>query len=230
MLLMMRYIADPHCSRLLAALMLLLMGAACSSQPTATDRSQSVRYESIGRTGYYVFSKGSATHGLSMARNPTSEQQREFQESLGYSLYDCSTSSYRCLRTWFRVFAVPRGQLSSSMKYSVDGVQLRVEACLRASGDVCQVALISADCQLMVGDDACKLHPDGRAKSPQPGPITYFIYNEDYGVTAFGTAGEWPEPAERLDVAQRVASQVVLQGDAGLLKASLATTPASKLK
>lgn len=219
-------IADTRCVRVCAAsLILSVMSSACSLPPVAMDGSHVVRYESVGRTGYYVFSEQSGTHGLIRARNPTSEQQREFEESLGYPIYDCSTSSYRCLRTWFRVFAVPRGQLSPKMNYAVDGVQVQVETCLRGSGQVCQVALISADCQLMVGDDACELYPGGRVKSPQPGPITYFIYNEDYGVTAFGTAGEWPAPAERLDVANRVATQVVLQGDAGLLKASVATAP-----
>lgn len=222
--------AEKDFVRIFAALFILAVtGCAFSSPPAAAmDGPPTVRYEDVERTAYYLFSEHSGTHGPIRARNPTSEQQREFEENLGYPLHECSTSNYRCLRTWYRVFAVPRGQLSSKMKYAVEGVQVQVETCLRGSGDVCQVALISADCQLMVGDDACQLYAGGRDKSPQPGPITYFIYNEDYGVTAFGTGGAWPAPAKRLDVAHSVTTQFVLQGDAGLLKASVATTPTAR--
>ncbi len=49
---------------------------------------------------------------------------------------------------------------------------------------------------------------------------TYFVYNQDYGVTSFGMAGAVPAEAdEMMRIAQIVSRQYVLQGSLGLLKA-----------
>ncbi len=201
--------------------------SACVPSNAQTPQPE-IRYESIDRTAYYSFSAGHGMHGEVPALNPTAEQKQAFSESLGYPLHDCSTPRYRCLRTWFRVFAIPAGHTSRGMTYSVAGTQLKVESCLRGPDIACQVALISADCQVMQTEDACELYAGGREKSPRPGPITYFIYSEDYGVTAFGTGGAWPESAdERVAVAERVAAQYVLQGQVGLLKAATPTAQAA---
>ncbi len=206
----------------------LTTAVASSAEQPAHPPQQVVRYENAGRTSYFEFSEGFRTHGNIRPQNPNPAQKREFDESLGYPLYDCSDSSYQCLRSWFSVFAIPRRHLSSGMRYAVDGAQLKVEQCLRGSNEHCQVALISSDCQVIVGTDACK---HGERNSSESGPITYFIFNEDYGVTAFGTGGEWPKsPTERLSVASAVATQNILQGRIGLLRANVATAPLPKLE
>jgi hypothetical protein len=78
----------------------------------------------------------------------------------------------------------------------------------------------------MIESEFCRPNAAGGARSSQSGPITYFIYKENYGVTAFGTAGEWPKSKSELEeVGLRVASQFVLQSQAGLLRAAPATNP-----
>jgi hypothetical protein len=200
--------------------LVVLLGLGLSLVYAAADPDQSIKYEDAERTAYYSFHAGVAEHGDIPPAKPTAQQLREFSESLGYPIHDCSNEEYQCLRTWFRVVAVPRKPLAIGAAFTLDGVKLRIEECLRHSEDRCQVALISADCELMVGSDACEVYPRGRSKSPRPGPITYFIYNEDFGVTAFGTAGERAASSEQR---QQVATQYILQGQAGLLKQNLST-------
>jgi hypothetical protein len=130
---------------------------------------------------------------------------------------DCSDANYRCMKTSTEVLAVPRGPLSPDSSYAVAGTQFAVKECLRGLKNVCQVALIRADCPsieiLSATEIACEIYPGGRDKAP--GPITYFIYNEDYGVTSIG----FPSAEGRSDIEiEKLARTYVLQGDAGLLK------------
>jgi hypothetical protein len=111
------------------------------------------------------------------------------------------------------VFAIPRERLSPKAEYSVAGALLKVEDCLVGDESVCQVALVSADCQRMSGE-YCETVPGGRAKSDDPGPILYFIYNEDVGVTAYGVARQ---PAMTKGERLNISSQMILQGPKGLL-------------
>lgn len=199
---------------------IVLLGPSACAIHAASSKLPAVTYEDAERTAYFVFSDGVGEHGEIQPLKPTDEQSRQFTESLGSVIYDCSNDEYRCLRTWFRIFAVPRKGLANGAVHIVSGVKLKIEECLRESDKVCQVALVRSDCELMIGVDECGSYPRGRAESPRPGPVTYFIYNEDYGVTAFGTAGE---PATSAEQRLRVATQYILQGRAGLLRATLTT-------
>jgi len=74
--------------------------------------------------------------------------------------------------------------------------------------------LISSDCQSQIQPDRCVEAPGGRASSSAPGRIGYFIFNEDIGITAYGSA---KEPAPTAEARLAAALDMVLRGDKGLL-------------
>jgi hypothetical protein len=80
------------------------------------------------------------------------------------------------------VFAIPRTALFTTMTYVIEGTQFAVQECLHPEGSVCQVALIQGDCQFVRNAETCDTYMGGRRMSPRQGPVTYFIYNQSYGV------------------------------------------------
>lgn len=178
-------------------------------------RSDSL-YESPERTFYERF-HGDVWESAKVApKKPLGFQKRDglYLEKLGHELHDCSDVRYRCVYGFFRVFAIPRQTLSPTEVYVVAGSVLRVEQCLRGDSSVCQVALISSDCQERVRPDTCSQTTEGKAKNRMRGPVLYFIYNEDFGVTAYGSS---PNRVQTRDGQRVVATQMVLQGNRGLL-------------
>ena len=65
-------------------------------------------------------------------------------------------------------------------------------------------------------ENKCEPKAGGRANSNDSGPVVYFIYNEDFGVTAYGVANQ---PVSTKDERLSVASQMILEGQRGLLSA-----------
>jgi len=74
--------------------------------------------------------------------------------------------------------------------------------------------LIEGDCQLAKNAKECQTYPDGRTKSPQPGPFTYFIYHRRLGVLSVGFADI---PAASNLERNLLARKYILRGDEGLL-------------
>lgn len=190
----------------------------CACELTShSDLRTAMRYESIERTSIAFISDEEGMFRPIKSNNVTG-QSDEFSETISAPLLDCSDPNYKCMAMYGLVFAIPRAGLSSGISYSVAGARLRVEQCLRDTNGTCGVALISADCQ-KISEPHCEVVEGGRAKSLAPGPVTYFVYNEDYGVTAFGSAGEWPSSEDEVEeVASLVVTQYILQGSRGLLK------------
>ena len=134
--------------------------------------------------------------------------------SLGFNLYDCSNAAFKCVGSWYYYFAVPRKPLTIGEQYTTVGVRFKVEACFREVVGSCQVALISADCKTLYDSYRCS---QDRVEGDSPAldiPVVYFIYNDDYGVTAFGEA---VTHATSVKDAKHVAAQQVLLGNYGLL-------------
>jgi hypothetical protein len=183
----------------------------------ATPKDREILYENSARTAYERFSGDDMTGGeLTPKRSlPFQANNALSGEEVGHIVRNCSTTQYRCVSVWLRVFAVPKARLSPAEEYSVAGAVLKVEDCLRGDATICQVALISADCEMML-DESCQKVAGGREKSGKPGPVVYFIYNEDVGVTAYGVADQ---PVNAKDERLSVASQMILQGQKGLLSA-----------
>jgi hypothetical protein len=192
---------------------LLVCNGGLLSAPISANRL--ITYEDNARTVYETFSGDNMTGAIVRPRRLLLFQSNNvmFGEEVGHAVHDCSTSQYRCIFVWGRVFAVPRTRLSSMATYLVAGASLKVENCLRGDAAVCQVALISADCELLSGD-GCKEAIGGQEKSSDSGPILYFVYNEDFGVTAFGVT---QHPAKTKEEKLNIASQMILQGVRGLL-------------
>lgn len=184
------------------------------------------RYTNLSRTYEVVFAGGYG-HGSQVSPlRPTERQKREFRERLGYVLRDCSDATYHCLSYQSSVFAVPRTALKAGMAYVVGGVRLSVEECIREGQLSCQVALISSDCQVIRESQRCELGSSERSKDLESGVVTYFLFNEDFGVTAFGKANGWIESRdERIQLANEVVDQLVLQSERGLLGDHVAERP-----
>ena len=202
-----------------APLGILLLALAVLATVEARAKENVIVYEDSARTVSERY-QGSEMHGGAVEPKraiPAQTQNLLNGEEITRAVSDCSTAQYRCSAAWSRVFAVPRKRLSPAATFSIAGALLKVEDCLRGDSRVCQIALIRSDCALISGE-GCEEVAGGRQKSKDPGPITYFIYNEDFGVTAYGVA---EQPAKTKDERLVIASQMILQGKYGLLAASL---------
>lgn len=181
-----------------------------------------VRYESVEKTYEYVFSDGVSEHGAIAPPKASPSRQAAFEERLGDELRDCSDEGYRCLAYGHSVLAVPRGPLSVGTTYIAGGANLTIEKCLRGTDRRCQAALVVSECQVMLKYEGCApfgAQPQGQV---QRSPVTWFVYDADHGVTAFGSGGGLPDRAEdRAAVGMDVVSQNKLQGADGLLKADV---------
>jgi hypothetical protein len=153
-------------------------------------------------------------------KRPLTEADKDpwSSEVLVASLINCSDEKVRCMYSVNRVFAVPKAGFRPDSSFDAGGARFKVERCLRGTDELCQVALVSSDCQLRLPSGECKLVPGGREASTAPGMVGYFIYNEDFGVTAYGGSRSALPTFE----AQRAAAvSMVLQGEYGLLRESL---------
>lgn len=206
------------------SLVVLMAVAGCTSA-TVVNQGQikiGTEYVNPGRTFFErivtlpetgeIFWQG----GNVYPKQPTSSQKEDLSlvEIISEPVHSCSDAMYRCIYAVFRVFAVPRAGLTSTSEYSIGGAEFRVEYCLRGDDNRCQVALISSDCQQHSGTDACEQVAGGRQRSAAPGPVLYFIYNDDFGVTSYGSVKE-PLQTESAKIA--ASSKWILMTDKGLL-------------
>jgi hypothetical protein len=145
-------------------------------------------------------------------------------ESSGQPVVDCSDAVHRCVRSWAHTLAIPRTALKLHASYKKDHVTFVVEDCLRKDGNTCSVAVISARCVVVNADGSCA--PEKAANTPVPKfeNVDYFIYNQDFGITALGSADRLlPSTGERM----ATASQMVLTSDVGILGPSASCVASS---
>lgn len=181
-----------------------------------TGSAPEIRYEDAGRTFYESFS-GNFWRGAKIRpREPIGDQKSPFYgERVSSRLHDCSDAHYRCVFGMYRVFAVPRAWLTPTSTYKVAGSVLKVEECLRGEGRRCQVALIRSECQQNYEKDECRQADAGVDRGQTPTPILYFIYNEDFGVTAYGSV---TQAAKSPDERHAIVTQMLLRSEQGQLK------------
>ncbi len=207
-----------HVSRHLCLLTMLTGGFA--SLALAADKesqldSAVVVYESPGRTSFEEIGDGHWSVGLTQPTSETLSQKEDFMlwEVVGERLVDCSDRQYRCVSSWHRTYAIPRRRLSPTDIYAKDGVTFKVEKCLRGDAAICQVALIGGYCVSARNERST---PEPREEQPAPWLyVTYFLYNEDFGITAMGVT---QSPAATVDEKLAIASQSILRGSKGLLR------------
>jgi hypothetical protein len=108
--------------------------------------------------------------------------------------------------------------LRSHQTYEKHGVIFYVEECLRGDARRCQVALISGKCghAPSLREMRCLPTPRGGVGSQAVYDyVIYFLYNEDFGITAFGATDHLvATKAGRL----AIATQMVLVSPVGLLR------------
>lgn len=135
-------------------------------------------------------------------------------ESVGQPVIDCSDATYRCLRSWTHTLAVPRDGLRLHSRYQKDHVIFVVEDCLRVDGSTCATAVVSARCTVLNPKGSCSPGKAGDAGGSKFENVDYFVYSQDFGITAFGST-------DRLRVTKderfAIASQMVLISDIGML-------------
>ena len=204
---------------IVASLGLALCGISTASAANKTPKrngESGIRYVDPERTYFERFSNvANGGNGL-WAGAPLASKQRlnMHPEVLMSDLHDCSDEMYRCVYGQYRVFAVPRDPLMENSTYVSGGAFFRVEKCFRSVNDRCQVALISSDCQSEIKPDQCAVVPTGRPQNHSAGRVGYFIFNEDYGITSYGSV---EEPASSPELKMAAALDFILQGDTGLL-------------
>ncbi len=207
-------------SRRFCVSVLSMLACTCFSScgQTASTHSEveaaGVLYESPDRTSFAEITGDVWSVGNRVAAKETAAQKADFMfsEVVGEKVVECSDGQYRCISSWMKTYAIPRRRLSPTDMYAKNGVTFRVEKCLRGDAGICQVALIGGYC-VKTPDDRCSL--DAREeKTDRWLYVTYFLYNEDFGITAMGvTKG----PATTVDEMTLIANQLVLQGSRGLL-------------
>lgn len=146
---------------------------------------------------------------------PSEKGSKLTSDAVAQRVVDCTDRRYRCIR-WGLVLAVPRSGLRPKDTYSVHGVSFKVERCLRGNSSSCQVALLSATCgrYLNMRTGLCGARPRVNGGRKWFSYVVYFIYNEDYGITAMGTTDHLQRTAA---AKMQVATQLILISNAGLL-------------
>jgi hypothetical protein len=196
-----------------ASLCSILLSASADGGPKLVEGT--IKYANAERTRYFKLMAGSIVIGeIGTSHGGEKQDQVSIDREVGAKAYDCSGMSYRCIKAIRTVFAVPRGALHSAATYEVLGTRFEVLKCFRGNNNICHVALISADCTRIKNAENCAIVRDARNKSDRPGPISYFIYNDRFGITSFGIVDEKAHSAEQLNILARM---FVLQGDIGFL-------------
>jgi hypothetical protein len=204
---------------------LAILAMVLASLPIAHGFSRaSIEYVDAARTAVEQFDltsleiqNGNWVASSIYPKAPSKHQKRDFAlaEATESIVRDCSNAEFKCATVGFRVFAIPRIPLRLNDSFVTQGARFQVERCFREEDHACQVALISSNCERKAGDLGCKLSTAGGAEDPKDqGPILYFIYNPDFGVTSYGSSQDLTEP-EEWKLAK--AKQMILQGDFGLL-------------
>lgn len=224
--------------RLSTALGVALLSA-CAPQTVPTspcgDVTMTYKYPGEGSIGErYAGGRWWRINNQSSPESVTDRARRPDTSSLQetFPLTNCSSDAYVCVRTYQRVFAVPRGKYRGGAKYDVDGASLSMEGCLRSAGDECTTALFISDCRAT--DGATR----GRSEA---GPILgqncrtsgwgekiMFIADRERGVIAYEPADWWKSGTDisRWDLSTlgRSAGLLALVESKGLLSCEMPFT------
>jgi hypothetical protein len=173
-------------------------------------------YQNNERTSYLLITKGHFEDGpIAGGERGGQPVRRPTDEIFGGDAYDCSTIRYSCVQLHRMILAIPRISLDANSSYAVNGTEFSVRECLRQDGPDCRIALVEADCKEISGTDNCKATLVDRSRALHPGPLTYFIFSREHGITSLGFADE--RPTDKCWIA-KLARDYVLRGDVGILK------------
>lgn len=196
---------------------ILVSAPALGIETQSCTHKNTILYETAERTFCSEYKNGYVENGPIPSNRPIGHHVNQWIEFHGDEIKSCTDIEYFCIEQNQNIIAIPRGDITISTKYIIKGTIFTVRECLRSVGDRCQIAIIQGDCnyvRLAEGLRECAVLPGGRSESTQEGPVYYYIFNEDYGITAFGSGGgEDLTSNEKMAVRART---YVLQGKVGL--------------
>jgi hypothetical protein len=189
--------------------------AGATGRKDEPHRVDQLIYVNAERTFEVIVTETTWTVGSIPARVPLANaaNSNPFTEKVGHAVRDCSDTTYQCVQAWSRTLAVPRTGLRPGSVYSKEGVLFSIEECIRGKGARCQVAIVSAKCEERDADGPCRIASSKTHAHLEY--VIYFIYNEDFGITAMGVANQVAPTAEGR---RMIASQSILISKKGLLK------------
>jgi hypothetical protein len=156
----------------------------------------SIYYINEAGTVYEQFMRDPEAAGVvwwidgSVPSRDKSGKDSSFDEFVSAEVHDCSDAKHRCVYSAHSVFAVPLEPLTAQSTYVAGGAFFRVEQCLREKESRCQLALISSDCRRLADPDRCIDAPSGTDSGSMRGRIGYFLFDQNRGVTAYGSLSE----------------------------------------
>jgi hypothetical protein len=200
--------------------LIVSVAGAQSIRASEVGDGKKIQYMNVGRTFGVTIQESQWIEEPIVPLQPTLTQRAYVAqfEGLITVLSDCTDQLLVCVRTEFDTYAVPRSGLRAGNVYAKDGIRFRVEKCLRGDSERCQVALISSTCGTSGNADICPLPSDSSAVRPRVRHAVYFVFNEDVGISAFGTASR---PVRGLRRQLEVVAQLVLVSSRGLLCCAL---------
>jgi hypothetical protein len=178
----------------------MILGAcalSAKSLPACEDATMTYQYPGDGSIGeryqsglWWRINSENAPEAAAAPETSAAVPQEE-----AYPLDDCSTTEFLCVRTYHRVFAVPRGEIKPGTKYIVAGADTTVEGCLRSSDGECVSALFISDCRSADGSRRSRA-PAGEIVGKDCrlvgwGQQVMFIFDRERGVIAYEPADWW---------------------------------------
>jgi hypothetical protein len=177
---------------------LVLSSCAFPTKTSASCESATATYKYPGGQfhGEHFEQRGWRRFTSEFPPKDAAPEYRESYEKMAKELMplvDCSTPDVACLRTYNKVFAVPKGEIKAGARYVMEGADITIEGCLRSIGTECATALYISDCR----------SPDGRPTMPMGviegndcrvggrGEQVMFVFDRDRGVIAYEPADWW---------------------------------------
>jgi hypothetical protein len=179
---------------------IMLTSCALSAKPLPACENEAITYKypgegSVGeryRSGGWWRINGENAPEVGAAQETSSTVS---SEERAYPLAVCSTADLVCVRTYHRVFAVPRSGIKPGSKYVAEGADLSIEGCLSSSDGECRTALIISDCRSAESSPGARgpvgeiVGKDCRASGW--GQQIMFIFDRERGVIAYEPADWW---------------------------------------
>lgn len=176
--------------------------SACAS-PTISiaacgDVTMTYQYPGDGSIGDRYW--GSSWWRINSQNAPEASTQKAGQAEVSspeeiFPLAKCSSSSFACVRTYQRVFAVPRGEWNSGARYVAQGASLSIEGCLRREVGECKTALFISDCRSTDGETRSRAAPGNilgkDCRESGWGQQIIFIADRERGIIGYEPADWW---------------------------------------
>lgn len=181
-----------------SAMVLSSCALSAGQLPRCQDATMTYKYPGEGAIGeryqsglWWRINSENAPEALAVKETPSTVDPREQT----YPLADCSTADVVCVRTYHRVFAIPRGEIKPGARYVAEGADVIIEGCLRNVDNECMTALFISDCRSADSSSRSRA-PAGEivgkdCRATGWGQQVMFIFDRERGVIAYEPADWW---------------------------------------